>query len=693
MIQPSIPPVKIPYLRSLTYIVVASVDHGDLTFKPWSSILFGDEGFVSVSQDGRTILINNARVANLTTDPLVTNLQKSCKSPLSIMAINFEVRNRYRINGHAVNMACKNGLLSFSLQVEEAFGNCPKYIQAQHTDGFLPASSTKLPPMDGPSSVQLAKELTLETAALISKCEAMFVSYTEHNTSNRVRDTRTDITHRGGSPGFVRVLSRTELAWPDYAGNNMFMTLGNMVVFSGTGLLFIDFANERYLQVTGTATVHVNSGSTADSGSLQLTGEGLVAPSSQQSRHNYSMDGSNRYVLFAISEVRAIQSLPSGYFQFVNKSPFNVPISGFRGHLSGLFEDHSSRLSKSIVETQNTEEAREMELTLSIVRFLSSSVAQFHFTLSHPFEEVFYPGQFATVHIQLPYANNDNAISDTLTAVEHNASRAITAIEFTIKLNAVDGYVSKWLHSLAHSLHKHDNNNNRNNVVVNTAEVWRALQQQYGLSFVLRGFGGDFSIYNTNHMPTSTATKKNTKTSNVLSRSVEECSGKILLLSGGIGVTPSLVTIHSIFAAQNQQKLSDCARSGASQVTCLDVVLVATFRTIDESSVLSQLLPHFLVNNASSSVKLSIHVIITTPQDNNTNNITNNNANSVTKHKNVKVTYGSRLTLTYLTTHISDLTARDSYLCGPDVFMHTMSEGLVECGVQGEHVHMEDFHF
>ncbi len=126
MIKHAIPEVKVLYLNSLTYIVVASVDHEESQTSAWSSILFGEEGFVTVSSDGRHVNVNNARMANLSLDPLFANLQKCGKSAISIMAISFEVRNRYRINGHVVAMTSKNDLLSFTLKVEEAFGNCPK---------------------------------------------------------------------------------------------------------------------------------------------------------------------------------------------------------------------------------------------------------------------------------------------------------------------------------------------------------------------------------------------------------------------------------------------------------------------------------------------------------------------------------------------------------------------------------------
>ena len=37
-----------------------------------------------------------------------------------------------------------------------------------------------------------------------------------------------DASHRGGNPGFVRADSPHELSWPDYSGNSMFLTLGNL---------------------------------------------------------------------------------------------------------------------------------------------------------------------------------------------------------------------------------------------------------------------------------------------------------------------------------------------------------------------------------------------------------------------------------------------------------------------------------
>ncbi len=68
---------------------------------------------------------------------------------------------------------------------------------------------------------------------------------------------RPDCSFKGGSAGFVRVTGPSELAFPDYDGNGMFKSLGNILVNPNVGMLFISMHERpRRLRVTGTATVH-----------------------------------------------------------------------------------------------------------------------------------------------------------------------------------------------------------------------------------------------------------------------------------------------------------------------------------------------------------------------------------------------------------------------------------------------------
>ena len=63
---------------------------------------------------------------------------------------------------------------------------------------------------------------------------------------------------KGGLPGFVRVTAPNEVAWPDYDGNRMYRSLGNIIRSSAVGLLFVNFgadSRNARLRITGKARV------------------------------------------------------------------------------------------------------------------------------------------------------------------------------------------------------------------------------------------------------------------------------------------------------------------------------------------------------------------------------------------------------------------------------------------------------
>ncbi len=66
---------------------------------------------------------------------------------------------------------------------------------------------------------------------------------------------RPTCSHKGGDPGFVRVLDERTLAFPSYDGNGMFLSLGNAAATGRAGLLFLDLERGHRVRVEGTATV------------------------------------------------------------------------------------------------------------------------------------------------------------------------------------------------------------------------------------------------------------------------------------------------------------------------------------------------------------------------------------------------------------------------------------------------------
>jgi uncharacterized protein len=70
-------------------------------------------------------------------------------------------------------------------------------------------------------------------------------------------DGRPQCSYKGGEPGFVRVLDERTVAFPNYDGNGMYLSMGNVLVNPHVGLLFIDFVSERpsRLRLNGVAQV------------------------------------------------------------------------------------------------------------------------------------------------------------------------------------------------------------------------------------------------------------------------------------------------------------------------------------------------------------------------------------------------------------------------------------------------------
>ena len=95
---------------------------------------------------------------------------------------------------------------------------------------------------------QRTATLTPSQRALIAAADTFFIA-SAHPTGGA------DASHRGGNPGFVRVLDERTLAFPDYPGNTMFQTLGNLAANPRCGLLFIDYASGATLQLSGTAEI------------------------------------------------------------------------------------------------------------------------------------------------------------------------------------------------------------------------------------------------------------------------------------------------------------------------------------------------------------------------------------------------------------------------------------------------------
>jgi hypothetical protein len=197
----------------------------------WASVVTGNPGFIT-APDGRTLSL----AATLPdADPLHESLAGD--TPLGVLVLDPERRRRIRLNGRAVSE--RPGVID--IRIEEVFGNCPKYIQARAPEG---KSGRKHRTGTGLRGVALSASQRLA----IERTDTFFIASTNGEAG-------ADASHRGGQPGFVHVVDDKRLRFPDYAGNNMFQTLGNITKDPRVGLLFVDFDSGTTLQLTGRARV------------------------------------------------------------------------------------------------------------------------------------------------------------------------------------------------------------------------------------------------------------------------------------------------------------------------------------------------------------------------------------------------------------------------------------------------------
>ena len=233
MIRQFLPEQHRQFYAQLPHFLVGTVDAEG---NPWASILVGDPGFISTPSD-RTLHI---AAQPLFGDPLANTL--TVDSKIGFLGIELHTRRRNRVNGVVSNMTPDG----FSVAVEQTFGNCPKYIQARQFN---------LHDFDLTAAKPVHTFTTLDNAqrSMITTADTFFIATAYLDNADDVTH-GIDVSHRGGSPGFVRIDGDT-LTVPDFSGNCIFNTFGNIELNPRAGLLFIDFAQGNLLYLIGQAEV------------------------------------------------------------------------------------------------------------------------------------------------------------------------------------------------------------------------------------------------------------------------------------------------------------------------------------------------------------------------------------------------------------------------------------------------------
>lgn len=228
-------PGALKFINEQPMVILASRDGEG---RVWASVLTGDPGFVAASGVDE-LLIDMNRGGSHEVDPLWRNIKNDPQ--VGVLLIEPVSRRRLRVNGRMEPFAPN----WWKIAVETAFPNCPQYIQRRN---LSPGRRELSPLRTGEEGVAIEASLTSVQQKWIEGADTFYVASAHPHCG-------ADASHRGGLPGFVRVLDTHTLRVPDYKGNSMFNTLGNFQVNPRAGLVFVDFDHARVLQMTGEAVI------------------------------------------------------------------------------------------------------------------------------------------------------------------------------------------------------------------------------------------------------------------------------------------------------------------------------------------------------------------------------------------------------------------------------------------------------
>lgn len=230
MVHADIPPRAATFLAEQPMVVIAAADDSG---RIWVSPLIGRPGFARADNPGTV----NIEALPVSDDPLAEALRRgSCR--VGLLIVQPQRRRRMRVNGIA--RPTGDGIC---VHVEQAYSNCARYISRRHIEQIVENHGDRRP---GP--VRRSAVLDGRQRQAIGTTDTLFVGSADEQGN-------ADASHRGGNPGFIEVLAPDRLRWPDYHGNAMFGTLGNIYTNPECGLLVFDWQTGTALQLNGRAKI------------------------------------------------------------------------------------------------------------------------------------------------------------------------------------------------------------------------------------------------------------------------------------------------------------------------------------------------------------------------------------------------------------------------------------------------------
>ncbi|KAK4549319.1 hypothetical protein LTR36_006316 [Oleoguttula mirabilis] len=260
---PALSPQLANHLQTAPLIAIGTVDQQG---RPWTT-LWGGESGMARSLGGGIVGIRTAVTGRH--DPVVEELvgrdptgevvrEQGQGRMVSGLTIDLVTRKRVKMYGRMVAGALSTredeltghgetvAEVQLVLKIEQSLGNCPKYLNSKRI----------VPTFSRPELVDDNPYFSQRAVKLLEKADLFFVSSSQH-------DLDMDTNHRGGPPGFLRLASNEPsgavVCWPEYSGNRLYQTLGNLRVNPMAGICVPDFETGDMLYITGKTEILVGA--------------------------------------------------------------------------------------------------------------------------------------------------------------------------------------------------------------------------------------------------------------------------------------------------------------------------------------------------------------------------------------------------------------------------------------------------
>ncbi|KAF5864836.1 hypothetical protein ETB97_006375 [Aspergillus alliaceus] len=437
-INPTVPSLSYGATYLLLNSPLLAIGAVDREGRPWSTLWGGEVGFATPCSQSR---VEIRTPVDSKYDPLADILlHDGPEEPgqlVSGLVVDLANRRRAKLFGRKIagsiepgpenrNDSDGAGFAHLLVHIEASLGNCPKYLNTRDIVPTLPS----------PRMISDSPQLPPEALKFLNRADTLFIS-------SRHGDVDMDTNIRGGPPGFVRVISNEPsgavFAYPEYSGNRLYQTLGNLQTTPLAGYVFPDFETGNALYLTGQTEV--------------LIGKEAAA----------LLPRSNLVVKVTVTTARYVEKSLAFRGIAGPRSPYNPSVRY-------LATEKAS--PAAIGEGKSSATA-----TLIKKELLTPTICRFRFQIYDPSKiGTWLPGQYATLSFQdeldmgYSHMRDDDPLS-----INDDYIRTFTISSYPIQNHSTEFEITARRHGSV------------------TDYLW-GINERAGLEVPLKGFGGDFHL-------------------------------------------------------------------------------------------------------------------------------------------------------------------------------------------------------